>query len=124
MENNLTKNLVFDNRVKELLMDGGQIVFSRVGKNKRNRTHYVALIRMPKDKWVADTREEFEGHAFEYQMIENLYHDSFSEKDVDENPKLANSHNQIIVISGHNEHIRVMKRETKKRYYETRHILS
>ena len=120
---NLKKDLVFDNCVKNLLMDGGQIVFSRVGKNKQNRTHYVALIRMPKGKWIADTRTEFEGNEFEYAMIENLYHNSFSEKDIAENSKLANSHNKVVLISSHNENIRVMKRKTKERYFESRHNL-
>tara|TARA_R110000824_G_scaffold89429_2_gene219269 strand:+ start:655 stop:1047 length:393 start_codon:yes stop_codon:yes gene_type:complete len=120
-EQDLTTDLVFDNRVKNLLMDGGQIVFSKVGTNKRNRTHFVALVRMPKGKWIADTRPENKGNEFEYQMIENLHHDCFSHKDIVENPKLSNSHNKVVIISSHNEHIRVMKRATKARYYESRH---
>jgi len=116
----LKTNLKLDQKVTQLLLNGGAIVSSHVGINKKNRTHFVGLIRMPKGKFIKDTREGelYENNYFEYAIIENLWHDDFLE-----NKTIENAHNEVVIIQKHvKEDIRVMRNLTRSRYNKSRHL--
>ena len=113
----MLNRLKLDQKVTQLLLNGGTIVSSHVGINRKNRTHFVGLIRMPKGKFIADTREGklYENNSFEYAIIENLWHNNSSEN--------FNS-NEVVIIQKHvKEDIRVMRNLTRSRYNESRHLI-
>ena len=113
-EHLLTQDLKLDQKVTQLLLNGGTIVSSHVGINRQNRTHFVGWIRMPKGKFIKDTREGelYKNNSFEYAIIENLWH-----KDKD-------GYNDVVIIQKNvKEDIRVMRNLTRSRYNETRHLI-
>jgi hypothetical protein len=120
-DNILTQDLKLDQKVTQLLLNGGTIVESRVGINRQNKTHFVGLIRMPKGKFIKDTREGelYENNSFEYAIIENLWHeDKYESKDLKE------AYNDVVIIQKHvKEDIRVMRNLIRDRYYESRHLI-
>ena len=88
----------FTPELTALILDGGKVVHTE----DFAQPHFIGLVRMPKDSFVKDARDEYPNHSFEYVIISNRNKDA-----------------ELSVSAHYNGSLTDAKRKLSERYSET-----